>query len=90
MDLRLKDKIVVVSGSAGKEGSIGETIIKRLADEGAIPALVDRNSRGFGYAEELQKRGIDALFVQTDVTNPEAMENAVKKIVEDVKDLNAN
>ncbi|SHG53212.1 L-fucose dehydrogenase [Flavobacterium fluvii] len=81
MDLRLKDKVVVVSGSAGKEGSIGETIIKRLADEGAIPALIDRNSRGFGYAEELQKRGIDALFVQTDVTNPEAMENAVKKIV---------
>ncbi|HQE34886.1 MAG TPA: SDR family oxidoreductase [Flavobacterium alvei] len=82
MDLHLKGKIVVVSGSAGKEGSIGETIVKRLADEGAIPALVDRNSRGFGYAEELKKRGIDAIFVQTDVTNPEQMENAVNKIVE--------
>lgn len=82
MDLRLKGKVVVVSGSAGKVGSIGETIVKRLADEGAIPALVDRNSRGFGYVEQLQKRGIDALFVQTDVTNPEAMENAVKKIAE--------
>ena len=29
MDLNLKGKIVVVSGSAGKEGSIGETIINR-------------------------------------------------------------
>ncbi|WP_281635498.1 SDR family oxidoreductase [Flavobacterium marginilacus] len=82
MDLHLKGKIIVVSGSAGKEGSIGETIINRLADEGAIPVLVDRNSRGFGYAEALQQKGIDSLFVQTDVTNPEAMENAVKKIAE--------
>src|SRR5659263_331522 len=82
MDLRLKGKIIVVSGSAGKQGSIGETIIKRLADEGAIPVLVDRNDRGYGYAEELQKRGLDSLFVQTDVTNPEQMEAAVQKIVE--------
>lgn len=80
MDLHLKGKIVVVSGSAGKEGSIGETIINRLADEGAIPVLVDRNSRGFGYAEALQKKGIDSLFVQTDVTDPVQMEKAVAEI----------
>lgn len=82
MDLRLKGKIIVVSGSAGKPGSIGETIIKRLAEEGAIPVLVDRNDRGFGYAEELQKRGIDSLFAQTDVTNPEQIEAAVQKIIQ--------
>lgn len=82
MDLHLKGKIIVVSGSAGKEGSIGETIINRLADEGAIPVLVDRNSRGFGYADALQKKGIDSLFVQTDVTNPDEMQSAVNKIVE--------
>ncbi len=80
MDLNLKGKVVVVSGSAGKEGSIGETMINRIADEGAIPVLVDRNARGFAYAEKLQKRGIDSLFVQTDVTNPEAMESAVAQI----------
>lgn len=82
MDLGLKGKIVVVSGSAGKEGSIGETMIKRLVNEGAIPVLVDRSNRGFGYVTELQRKGIDALFVQTDVTNPQQMENAVKQIVE--------
>jgi L-fucose dehydrogenase len=82
MDLKLKGKIVVVSGSAGKPGSIGETIIKRLADEGAITVLLDRNDRGYGYAEELQKRGLDSLFVQTDVTNPVQMEEAVQKIIE--------
>lgn len=81
MDLHLKGKIVVVSGSAGKEGSIGETIINCLADEGAIPVLVDRNNRGFGYAEALQKKGIDSLFVQTDVTDPIQMEKAVAEII---------
>ncbi|KIQ18522.1 short-chain dehydrogenase [Flavobacterium sp. MEB061] len=82
MDLNLKNKIIVVSGSAGKQGSIGETILNRIADEGGIPVIVDRNSRGFGYAEAIQKKGIDALFVQTDVTNPDEVENAVKKIIE--------
>ncbi|MEG2101465.1 MAG: SDR family oxidoreductase [Flavobacterium sp.] len=81
MDLNLKNKIIVVSGSAGKEGSIGETIINRIADEGAIPVLVDRNARGFAYAEKLQQKGIDSLFVQTDVTDPAEIENAVKTIV---------
>ncbi|MEO8534843.1 MAG: SDR family oxidoreductase [Flavobacterium sp.] len=82
MNLNLKNKIVVVSGSAGKEGSIGETMINRLADEGAIPVLLDRNDRGKSYAEVLQKKGIDALFVKTDVTDPVEMENAVKIIAE--------
>ena len=82
MDLNLRNKIIVVSGSAGKQGSIGETIINRIADEGAIPVLVDRNSRGADYAAAFQKRGIDSLFVETDVTDPTEIENAVKKIVE--------
>ena len=82
MDLKLKDKVVVVSGSAGIKGSIGETIVQRLADEGAIPALIDRNDRGFGYVEELQARGIDAVFCKTDVTDPVQIENAVKTIAE--------
>ncbi|MFZ0596584.1 MAG: SDR family NAD(P)-dependent oxidoreductase, partial [Flavobacterium sp.] len=82
MDLHLKNKIIVVSGSAGKQGSIGETIINRIADEGGIPVLIDRNSRGADYASAFQKKGIDSLFVQTDVTDPVEIENAVKKIIE--------
>lgn len=82
MDLHLKDKVVVISGAAGKEGSIGETILMRLAAEGAIPALIDRNDRGFGYIEKIQKMGIDAIFCQTDVTDPEQIEASVQKITE--------
>ena len=82
MDLGLKNKVVVVSGAAGKEGSIGETIIRRLADEGAIPVLVDRNERGIEYAEKLKANGIDALFCKTDVTDPIQIEAAVATIIQ--------
>ncbi|MBG49394.1 MAG: short-chain dehydrogenase [Pseudozobellia sp.] len=80
MDLHLKDKVVVISGAAGKSGSIGETILMRLVDEGAIPAIIDRNERGAAYAEEIRNKGVDAHFCQTDVTDPEQVENAMNEI----------
>jgi L-fucose dehydrogenase len=82
MDLGLKNKVVVVSGAAGKEGSIGETIIKKLADEGAIPVIIDRNERGNVYANQFKENGIDSLFCQADVTDPMQMEIAVAKIIQ--------
>lgn len=81
MDLQLKDKIVVVTGAAGIKGSIGETIVQSLANEGAIPVIVCRNDRGYGYEKELQEKGIDALFVKTDVTDTKQIEAAVKVII---------
>ncbi len=80
MDLGLKGKVVVISGAAGREGSIGETILRYLAAEGAIPAVIDRNARGFGYVEKIQDQGTDAIFCQTDVTDPEQVKNAMETI----------
>ncbi len=80
MNLHLKNKVVVISGAAGKEGSIGETILQRLAEEGAIPAVIDRNERGLGYVEKIKKNGIDAIFCRTDVTQPDQIKNAVDTI----------
>ncbi|WFO17723.1 SDR family oxidoreductase [Cellulophaga baltica 4] len=80
MDLKLKDKIIVVTGAAGIKGSIGETIVQHLAVEGAIPVIVCRNDRGFGYEKELQDKGIDALFVKTDLSDAVQIEAAVRKI----------
>ncbi|WP_149303288.1 SDR family oxidoreductase [Pareuzebyella sediminis] len=82
MDLNLRGKVVVISGAAGKEGSIGETILQRLVGEGAIPALIDRNDRGHGYIKAIQQKGIDAIFCQTDVTNPKEIEHALTSISE--------
>jgi L-fucose dehydrogenase len=80
MDLGLKGKVVIITGAAGLKGSIGETILQKLAEEGAIPAVIDRNDRGFTYVEELQKKGVDALFCKTDVTKPEEVESAIQAI----------
>ncbi|SDX28858.1 L-fucose dehydrogenase [Lutibacter oricola] len=82
MDLGLKGKVVVISGAAGIKGSIGETILQHLAEEGAVPAIIDRNARGFEYVKELQNKGIDATFCQTDVTNPNDIEKAIKTITD--------
>jgi len=82
MDLGLKGKVVVISGAAGMEGSIGETVLQNLVKEGAIPAVIDRNDRGDAYVEKIQKKGIDAIFCKTDVTNPEQIKNAVDTISE--------
>ncbi|MCG2460500.1 SDR family oxidoreductase [Flavobacteriaceae bacterium F89] len=82
MELNLKGKVVLISGAAGVRESIGETILQALAKEGAIPAIIDRNARGFGYVAELQKKGIDASFFQTDVTEPDQIKAAVAGVVE--------
>jgi len=82
MDLGLKDKVVVISGAAGMPGSIGETILQNLVNEGAIPAVIDRNDRGFDYIEQIRKKGIDAIFCKTDVTNPKQIKKAVDTITE--------
>ncbi|MCJ8164327.1 SDR family oxidoreductase [Pontibacter sp. E15-1] len=81
MDLNLKDKVILVSGGAGIPGSIGETIVREIAKEGGIPAIVDRNARGYGMEEELQKQGIDASFLQTDLTNPDQCQASMEKII---------
>lgn len=82
MNLGLKNKIVVVTGAAGIKGSIGQTIVESLADEGAVPVLVDRNERGVGYAEELKERGIDTIFIKTDLSDYKQIKKAVKTIEE--------
>lgn len=64
------------------KGSIGETILQALAKEGAIPAVIDRNARGFEYIAGLQDQNIDASFFQTDVTDPEQIKTAVDGIIE--------
>lgn len=89
MDLHLKNKVVLVTGGAGNEGSIGQTIVMTLAKEGAIPVIMDRNDRGFGYAKTLQDQGIDCLFFQTDLAKPEEIEKNMKLITDHYGRLDA-
>lgn len=81
MDLQLKDKVVAISGAAGKKGSIGETILQNLVREGAKVAMIDRNKRGLDYAREIKEKGMEAAFFQADVTQPEEVQKVVQEIV---------
>ena len=82
MDLNLRNKVVVVTGSAGMVGSIGHAIVFALAKEGAIPVLIDCNKRGLDYQTELRKMDIDATFYQTDLTDVVQIESAIQKVTE--------
>ncbi|SFW71471.1 L-fucose dehydrogenase [Sinomicrobium oceani] len=81
MDLNLKDKVVVVTGAAGIKGSIGETIVRALASEGALPVIVCRNDRGYEYEKEYREKGIKASFIKTDLTVPDQIAEAIKQTV---------
>lgn len=82
MDLKLKNKIVVVTGGAGIRGSIGQTIVYGLACEGAIPVIVCRSERGLEYEKELREKGIDASFFQADLSEIDQVEKTIDKIIE--------
>ena len=80
MDLKLKDKVVLITGGAGIEGSIGQTMVFALAAEGAIPLIMDRNARGFDYEKRLHERTPKARFFQTDLSKPEEIERSISQI----------
>ncbi len=82
MNLNLKGKVVVISGGAGVKGSIGESILGHLVKEGAIPAILDKDDRGYSYVEKIKEKGMDALFCKTDLTKPHDIEKAIKSIAE--------
>ncbi len=89
MDLKLKDKIVLVTGGAGIEGSIGHTIVFALAAEGAVPLIFDRNKRGFEYEKQLQEKGVPARFFQTDLADAQQIENSIERVKKEYGQLDA-
>jgi L-fucose dehydrogenase len=80
MDLKLKDKVIIVSGGAK---GIGEGIVKVLAAEGAIPVIIGRNENDNlkTVNEVLASSGNAAQFV-AELTKPEDCEKAVKSVIE--------
>ena len=77
MDLKLKEKIIIVTGGAK---GIGEGIVKVLAKEGAIPVIVGRNeSDNKKTLTDIEAAGGRGYQVVAELTNPEESENAVKE-----------
>src|SRR5690242_18357260 len=79
MDLKLKDKIIIVTGGAK---GIGEGIVKVLATEGAIPVVVGRNEQDNAkVVAEVESAGGKAFSVIAELTQPEESEKAVKSVL---------
>ena len=76
---RLQGKVAFLTGAGA---GIAKAAAKAFVAEGAKVALIEINREAGERAErEIRDGGGDALFVETDVTNPESMERAVEATV---------
>lgn len=75
MDLEINDKVALVTG--GSKG-IGLGIVRRLLAEGAKVANVNRSAEeGEALQKEYAAQGQDCFFIQGDLTDLNACQNAV-------------
>lgn len=81
MDLQLEGKIIIVTGGAS---GIGESICKKLAEEGAIPCIFDHNENSLlkVSADIRQLFNVDAFTVKVELTDEESCKNAVAQVVD--------
>lgn len=79
MDLKLKDKVIIVTG--GSKG-IGNGICKVLVEEGAIPVIVGRNEEDVLKAvKTIEDSGGQAYYALTELTDNHACKRAVDAVV---------
>src|SRR5579872_4706869 len=87
MDLELKDKVIVITGGAK---GIGASITRACLEEGAIPAIVDRDQQAIdALTTELRQSRTRCAFVQAELGNPEECERAVAEIVKALGKIDA-
>ncbi len=81
---RLNGKVAAVTG--GSVG-IGAAVVRRMAEEGAKVAILDRDDKeGQALARELKECGLTANYWHCDVTD----EQQVKRILDEVTDTFGN
>ena len=79
MDLKLKDKVIIVTG--GSKG-IGNGICNVLAREGAIPFIVGRNKESvLAAVKNIESDGGKASYAFAELTCPEQCKSAVEKAI---------
>lgn len=79
MDLRLHDKVVIVSGGAK---GIGEGIVRCLASEGAIPVIAGRSEHdNQQLAASLSKESKKCISIQAELTSPDECRKVVEQTI---------
>lgn len=77
MDLKLKDKIFIVTGGAK---GIGAAIVRQLAEEGAIPVIVGRSvEEGADLEKEIHNNGGEALAIPIELGTPESCQFVIEQ-----------
>lgn len=78
--LKLKDKVVIITGGAG---GIGAGMGRAMAKEGAIVVAVDLNPEtGAKIAEFLQQFSPQSSFIQFDLTKHDQLKDLVEQVVQ--------
>lgn len=78
--MKFEDRVAIVTGGAN---GIGRTTASRFAEEGATVVIWDlADDAGAALAQEIQDAGGKALYQHVDVADTEAVEGAVKAVVD--------
>jgi len=87
MDLRLKGKVVLVTGGAK---GIGAAIVRGCCAEGAIPVIVDRDENaGEELHAELRAGRVESGLIIAELSAPEACANVVDGTIQKLGRLDA-
>jgi len=80
MDLKLKDKVVAITGGGG---GIGSALINTFLEEGAIVVALDKDEeKGEKIKEQIEERSNRMLYMVVDVADSLAIEKAFNTIEE--------
>jgi L-fucose dehydrogenase len=80
MNLHLQEKRIIVTGGAK---GIGRGIVNVLAEEGALPLIIDKDQEATQKTlEDLKTSGYQADAVHADLTDPEQCKQAVSTLLQ--------
>ncbi|WP_175774311.1 SDR family NAD(P)-dependent oxidoreductase [Burkholderia anthina] len=77
--MRFENKVAIVTGGAS---GIGEATVRAFAREGASVVIADLTDKGARLADDVIENGGRAVYIETDVTDSEAVQNLIARTVQ--------